>query len=893
MQEYKKIPQLPLGLGVQSNILVPDNTTGKNWVVVDGEEYRKRPGWRPVLAQPAPDATAGTYTTSLLPPRGVLAAAEYITDNATRQVSYEQLTSATDSMYIYNTTQLVFICDGRTFSIRKVPVLIIAGGTYSYRYGTNSTTGALEFGLRNLTTGAETVTTVTESTTLADLANTTLLDTTYTKSWSTSLMPGLGGLPASCIVKTEGGQWLNLDPTNNFIHGYVTFNIPMSRPATDNSIPYRCFYTRDVGAIDGNVISVPYGESLIFAGRGDALMSFDGYRMSVAGCTIPQSFTTVAAAFGAAALSAGTYKYIIRPKTTKPSGQITYGEPVSFTVTGVLLNDKITITPGSTNNDLLWLAGSSYSGDIARAPRRYNILTGSTLTATSFDLSDVDLYGVMPQVGERVYSQGASDGTGIDFTNAFPITGVSGHTFSTGYDMTVYLARSAIMSLGEEYEVYRTAANGTAYYLAGRTPAGFTSYVDTLSDANLTVSASYVAKPYSIARPPDKCAAVTTHQNRLVVVGEYVSSGNTPERNSRLFTRNVYWTQPNNEEFSPTNNALLDVTEGGELNSVVSTGDALYVGGGDSMWVFQGALSGVASTFTINRIAGAGGTVGNSAVCTANGQVFAVSRVGLYTLQGGAANYAIGASINSLVRLVKPELLPFTRLTTQKKTGGLILTLPGMVFERPAVKLASGAEVMPGSFVATENATDTVVLVYDPNTEKWCLWSGPEMYAGGGFVEFDGMTWVFPRKQGKPIAVLDSGYGYDGYTTPVEMQIKGPWQTDNDLFTDKNFSKLRVICAAPGRQNFVLTTKIERNWNENQAWQTADIGFRDGEGYGQLPYGNYPYGDPNEFAHQLPLTNQKALSVRAVFKNSDPAEFPSITGWNFEVGENRKNMKQE
>ncbi|MES2945170.1 MAG: hypothetical protein V4772_20075, partial [Pseudomonadota bacterium] len=186
-----------------------------------------------------------------------------------------------------------------------------------------------------------------------------------------------------------------------------------------------------------------------------------------------------------------------------------------------------------------------------------------------------------------------------------------------------------------------------------------------------------------------------------------------------------------------------------------------------------------------------------------------------------------------------------------------------------------------------------VALVFDPNTDKWSTWGGSEMYMGGGLVEFDGLTWAFPRKSGKPITVLDSGYGKDGHDTPVEMVIKGPWQADNDLFTDKNFTRLRVICAAPGRQNFVLTTKIERNWNENQAWQTADLGFNAATGFGQLPYGDYPYGDPNEFAQQVALTNQKALSVRAVLENSDPAEFPSITGWNFEVGENRKNMKQE
>ncbi|MES2945171.1 MAG: hypothetical protein V4772_20080, partial [Pseudomonadota bacterium] len=179
---------------------------------------------------------------------------------------------------------------------------------------------------------------------------------------------------------------------------------------------------------------------------------------------------------------------------------------------------------------------------------------------------------------------------------------------------------------------------------------------------------------------------------------------------NRPFIKNVYWSMPNNEEFNPLNNVVLDVTEGGELNSAVSTGDTLYIGGRDSMWVLQGTLGSTANSFTVNRISGAGGTVGNTAVCALNGQVFAVSRSGLYTLSGGSADYTIGMPVNAIIRKVPEALLPFTRLVALKENTGLMLILPGMVFERPASQGEAVDDVFPGSFVATELAADTVAL---------------------------------------------------------------------------------------------------------------------------------------------------------------------------------------
>lgn len=931
MQEYKKVPQLPTGLDFQLNILLPDNSSGENWVVADGNEFRKRPGLRPVLHQIAPDATNSAYLSSwtvapLQAPRGVTAAAEFVVGNQLRQNSFDKLTprpgsGLSDNLFIYNDTQLVTIQDGRPVVIRKVPVMRFSGLIGAYTFGPDET-GTLRFTMSNTQPGSEALTNsivVTETTTLLDVAlaannvvETYLVDELYQKSAAFSPFPSLAGLPASCLVRTTGGNWFNLDQYYNYIYAYVPFEMPLSYPysgSTAWSLPmpnppvYRAFYTQDVAGRDGNVMAIQFQEEMLFAGKGDALMSFDGYRMSVAGCLTQTSMqaTTLPAS---GSLSAGNYNYLLRSKIQKPSGQIVYGPPITADYQEASQLLQLAVPAGAaiqinTSPSVLTkeveAAGSTYS-QVAASPRRQNPMTDNEALLATYNVSATDGERVKPQIGE--YLCGPIDAASIASQRGViqQVTpNVNGGYFIDAPNLVV--SYFSPLALGESWEIYRTAAGGNFYYHVQTVPAGST-YIDQLSDATLFTNPPYVAKAYNIIRPPDCCMAVAQHQNRIVVVGEYLVDPNGYDvsdvtlSSNRPYIKNVYWSQPNTEEFNPVNNVVLDVTEGGELNSVISTGDALYVGGGESMWVIQGNLAS-AGTFTVNRIAGAGGTVGNTAVAALNGQVYAVSRAGLYQLVGGAADYTVGKLINAYIREVNEDLLKFTRVVALKNNAGLAVIIPGMIFERPAQQSTNNNDVFPGSFIATERASDTVTFVFDPNTQAWSQWTGTEMYMGGGLVEFDDMTWAFPRKSDKPISVLDSMYGKDGFDTPVEMRIRGPWQTNGDIFTDKSFIRFRVFSAAGGRQNFVLTTKIERNFNDDEPVQQAEIGFRDGKGYAESPYGETPWGDANEMAQQLPMTNQKALSVRAVIENSDPAEFPSITGWNFEIAEPRKHMKQE
>jgi hypothetical protein len=878
INEYRKVPTLPMGVNAQQNILLSGgNATGKNWIIADGGEFCKRPGLRPVLTQPEIEVA---YSSALLNPPGILASGEYIAHSQMRSVGIEELNISGTPYYLYGQTQLVYVFNGRLWAIKKIPLLGFNGTLYQCKVGINSATGLTEFSAINLSTLAVTTYTITSTSTIADVAAALPgIVTAATKTnYYASPVPEPADVPAIALEHTDSFE--SNGTTTSWMFGYVNCEMAISRPNPNLLVNYRIFLNTLRLGQDSNINVFQFQDELILVGRYDAPMSYDGYRVSVAGCI--EQWDTPTTTLGVGSLSAGTYNYIVRTKITKPSGQITYGPPVSFSKV-VALNDSVRIYLKDANG-----GGSNYGDAFSLvSPRRYNPLPDSAAGGPGFStITDIDNW--RPQVGEYL-SDTQVLSTNFNRHLIEDVTSTEVFTYDT--------LSGPRYSLGETFEVFRTVVGGTTvYYKTGESPVldvhtgGY--FEDTKSDAALIIEPSYVAKPYIIQRPPDVCIAGCTHQGRIVIVGEYLvryddlDGDISVSEPKRPFIKNVYWSQPNNEEFSPTNNVILDVTEGGELNSCISVNDTLYVSGSNSMWTIQGSLAS-ANSYTVNRVAGAAGTVGNTALCALNGQVFGVSKSGLYQLSGGSVDYTIGAPINSLIRQLPSEVLPFIRLVSLRENGGLLLHIPGCSFTK--LVNADVGEIN----IFSEDASEGIALVYDQNTQMWSQWSGGSMYMSGGVVEFDGKLWALPRKAGEPICVFDEAYGNDGFDTPVEMRIEGPWQHDGDIFTDKNFTRLRVIHASPSSQNYVLNTSIERNWVENVATQTFDIDFLSGQGYGEVAYGETPYGEPNETTKQTALTNQKALSVRAVFENSEPTEFPSISGWNFEIGANRTNMKQE
>ncbi len=884
-RDYLKAAQLPAGLDAQKSTLQPDDASGKNWIVADGEEYRKRPGLRPVALQPEPEEIYAV--TGYQVPQGILAAGEYVIHNQARIESDESVEGGR-SKVIFGDNQLVFLRAGKMYSIRKLPIISFDGRDYTAMVWVNTSTNNMELRIRQIHTLVETTIIITSSTTVAEVvaampAGTNIMTKTdYTFSPTPA---SFSTLLASCLSQTDG----YVSDTTDFsiLSGYVISEVAISQPVNDGT-SNKLFLTLNYGQ-DGNIVPFQFQDEMMFVGKGDALISYDGYRASVAGCIEPISIS-LTPNVGGGSLTAGLYTYVVRTKISKPSGQVTYGPPVTLTATATLngtVSVALTVEP-----DLINAYGSFYgfdvNGEYVLSPRRYNPLLPDPVEGSGTDNTLVTAAGMAryrPQVGEYLF----------DKTNGKMLIRATDET-------KVYVdgvLTGSPYSLGESYEIFRSVIGGTLYYKVAECPVGYT-YTDGTSDATLATQASYIEKTYTIQRPPDFCIAGCTHQGRLVIVGEYINSYSSQYLDEapslqglkRPFVKNVYWSQPNNEEFSPINNAIMDVTDGGELNACISVNDTLYISGGESMWALQGNLAS-ASSYTVNRIAGAAGTVGNTAITAANGQVFAISRSGLYQLQGGSADFSVGAAVNSLIRNVPNNIRPFIRLITLRETGGLLIIIPGLTFKKALGTSSSYSNYYPDPSHVVENAHENIALLFDPNTQKWSQWSGSNMYMAGGVVEFDGQVWAMPRKDGAPISVLDSNWGKDGFDTPVEMVVKGPWQHEGDIFTDKSFVRLRVIHASASSQNYVLTTKIEKNWVDGVSIQESTLDFRSGRGYGDGAWGEEAYGDPNETTQMMALTNQKALSVRAVFENSEPTEFPSISAWEFEIGQNRKNMKQE
>ncbi len=903
---YAKVPQLPVGVDAQSPILLAKEASGKNWHIVDGFEYAKRPGWRPVLELPSYEQLYFLTTYPITSAQGVVAAGVYVPSTQARTADYLAYTGA-QTLRVLARDQLVCVANGLPWSISKMPFLYGVSSVW-YSIAPN-TSGAMVLTLRGIYSGSQfTVsTTLTSKESLQTLAATLSpyfnnLPAGFTNSNTTGLQSLYSQL-AWAIEQTNGMPHLTTGGTWFYINGYGLEQASISVPTADGR--FRAFAAHVFGSQPTNVQTLQFQDELLFAGQKDPLFSYDGYRLSAAGCLelgTPVAQTNPTATDNGAGNLNGTYTYILRPKITKPSGQTTYGP--DYTISGVAVtNKKVIVVPQINASPVasLQVTATSYGSaagyaNAAFAPRRFNPLTISSMPNTSTIVLSSTATNPTPQrlnVGEYVTAGGSSSQTVIRAR----VVGASNDTYTLNSTDFSVLTPPFKASLGETVEIYRNVASGTVWYLVGEASLGVDSFEDNLSDATLITKAAFLDPQYVIQRPPDHVVAVAVHQTRIVVAGNYSNSFYETAQDPDDFPgvappliNTIYWSQPANEEFTATDGVVLDIAEGEELNSLISVGDDLYVGGNGSLWVVQGDL-GSATTFTVNRIPGATGTVGNTAITAINGQIYAVGNRGLYALNGGAVDYSIGEPINVLIRALDKKLLPYIRLSTDKETGRLFVALPGIVFERPTTGYT--VDQFPETFVVAENATDSAVFVYDPTNGVWAHWTGQEMYVGGGLVNFDNKMWAFPRRSDKPVCFLDSAWGNDGYSTPVAMRLEGPWQHNGDLFTDKNWARLRVLATGGARQNFTLGTRVEHNWRDSEAVQSFDLAFRDGQGYGQLAYGGAsPYGDQNETNKLVPLTNQKALSVRAVFENSDPAEQPRISGWNFEVAENRRNMKE-
>jgi hypothetical protein len=616
------------------------------------------------------------------------------------------------------------------------------------------------------------------------------------------------------------------------------------------------------------------------AGQRDGLYSYDGYRVSKAGTFGLSSATTVTNGGGAGALT-GVYSYLLRPARYSPNEVISYGPVSTFSVTHAASQGLITLS-GPTDETAV-----SYSNGIraqSAASSTVAAVAGGAVSRYVDDFYDP----IRIQPGEKLFIKSNSGVLGSNWFSS-TVTAANGASLT----LSTSVGTPAVgdpFSFGDRVEVYRTLAGGsTYYYLEDIALADGVTYTDNTTDVTLAAREQYSELAYTPVAPPDVVVACTVHQNRAVVIGEYALAFRA-YRTAPI--RTVFYTEPNTQEFTADNSFVVDLTNGDDLVACYSFEDTLYLASKTSLWAVQGAL-GSGATFTVTRLPNGQGLVSSAAFTALQSRVFGVSRFGVFAVEGASVDYAPGLKINALIRYLPTAVTERIRVHASENEGRLYVTIPGVSLSTSFTNPGSGTTVtnVPTSAVLFTEAPGSTVLTYDTLRDIWYLYQ-PQTPVAGGFVTLDDQLLAFPKRQESPIVAFDDTWGSDAWTA-VEMAFESPWEDLDDPTTNKNFARAQILSTDDGKQNFVLEVTTETDWSGGKPVGAFDLGFKDGQGYGETAYGTQPYGDPNVTDHVVPLTNHKAKSMRLVIRNDDPAEKPTISGWVLEVGANSRNAKED
>lgn len=870
--EYKKILRLASKSTVDfsASALEKGGAGGHNWHVDPATgDVTKRAGLVPCAAMPATDEDTYSWvwsgTSEVYPFLGSLGAASYTPSLEISSNSWDTEALGGVDWNTYRTEQeAVFVASGRLHSLISVPAFLATGtGTLSYSFWPDSYTGNLIFTLYDDEAAVASYT-VTSTSTIADVA-TAMSGTVFANF-------GQAALPAYCIAQKERGASTDQITGKLVVRCFVTYAAPNAFNIGANTARSRIFSTSSGFAFDTPVQMVQYNEWLLLAGQKDGLYAYDGFRTRRAGVESPVVETSKVAAGSLT----GTYTWLFRTKYVSPSGVISYGP--TTTVTDTLAAEDLLITV-SSSVDAHYINGAR---DIAQPM----VSTGFTIAAggTGEFTLDTASYAEdpLPQPNETLFFEPTvSSNQAKQVLTYDPATGLVDLAFGATINGTA-------ASANERLEIYRNVSGGTIYYLVDEIPNAFGStYTDDTSDGVLDNQDVLIETAFTPIPTPLQVAAVTVHQNRAVIIAE----DTTARQQKRIAT--VYYTEPNTLEFTADNSFTVDLVNGEELVACYSHDGALYLASNLGVWTVSGDMSS-ATSFTVSRVPNGQGAVSNCAVAGLRSSMFMLSRFGLFTTVGASADYQVGLPINGLIKGVSADTLSRARLCADESAGRLYVVLPGVSLS-PVANIPSASLTFYGNYQGTmqrfqETTEETSVLCYDVDRGAWYKYQ-PATPVSGGCTVVGSRVVFFPKRHDAPIVELNDAYKKDAWTA-IDMEFATPWEDAEDPTTSKNFPRLQLLSTGEGSQNFSLDVTTETDWSANLARASFDVGFLDGDGYGEVPYATDVYGDPNVADHVEPLTNIKAKSCRLVLRNDDPAEKPTISGWVIEVAANSRNAKE-
>jgi len=645
----------------------------------------------------------------------------------------------------------------------------------------------------------------------------------------------------------------------------------------------------------GNVARTDFaslGEGTFMGGGGGLLQYFDGFRLARAGVG---NAVINSAGPGAAGVLTGTYQYFVTQVIRLPSGEVIEGDASPI----------VSASPAAQTVQVNMSFATGGGGEPGYNATSYSTTIGGVSTGT-FTAFPTDSGGTISSASAAILK--LEPGQPLVFEvngicrSGYQIGSISGNTITLSGAGTVVPFTSATVNIstGSSWRLYRTKAGGSIFYqlaeFAG--PRSGKTYVDNKADSSLVTQ--YTSTATTRQGSPAGVQAMTLHQGRIFCLVTNTSTSIPTEYSvaSSATSTRVMYSSSLSRHYFPTANSFDLPDDAGNPRGLVSINDTLYIFTDKKIFYTQGTFDD-ASTFTLNLLTSKLGCRDARSVVSYGHQILFVTDRGLVSLQGTTIDEEIGKPIN---KLIGKDTITASYVWNAQNL--LMLAVANRKFVNTYSTGTTATRFNDALYSTNDVTTQSVdtrgayTLVYDLDSGRWAKWS-INCFNGGCELDRD---FLFTGGE-DPSAIrasirrlsLNNNWTDDGVA--FTSRYYSQWYDAGIPSVDKSFNRAQIFSTdtlEAGGQNFRLQFSTERDWQPGLTVDSSTIDdFKYQHGYSEQPYSFQAYGDPQLAQKVIPLSNQKAKSLRLVIENSEPNRNIAINATDIEINPKYVNMKDE
>lgn len=434
-------------------------------------------------------------------------------------------------------------------------------------------------------------------------------------------------------------------------------------------------------------------------------------------------------------------------------------------------------------------------------------------------------------------------------------------------DLTTLLGGFRFNGALTEVLILRSKANLGTLYVADtigyNVATGPLDYVDTIDDVDLTED---YALPVVEQNLLPNCRYIDVFRDQLVLTGD-------PNAVHTVYFADLEYP----EGFSILNSFQTSTRRGGPNSGIKSKDNFLFVFKAGSVTAVTGALE--TGQFQVDTLSDEGiGCLSHHSLVEAGGNIWFVSRQGIYTLTSESLNPA-SQQLDPIFRINLPKI------ETNRIIGHHLIDDKRVIF------------MLPEAQGTTEKyfKAESQILSFNIYTGKWDIWNNIDFSSG---IATDNRDVYFISTLRRTDGVITRNVGeilntnteldYADHNLPIYFEREFDWESLGEPSVYKKIHRLKLFSIDSPLNAFVtpdFTLDIETHHDYvDSAVSVISIKFLDGEiGWGSGKWGLFPWGNPRPTQRRVRLNTRKCLSLRLKISNNKLYENILISGVEYEA----------